>query len=56
MTAFMFPVLLVDLGQSVLLGLLIVTSLIGEAVTWIYRIDTTGIDLDKLSRNSGNGS
>jgi len=56
MTAFMFPVLLVDLGQSVLLGLLIVTSLIGAAVTWIYRIDTTGIDLDTLSRNSGNGS
>lgn len=47
-TAFLFPVLLIDLGQSVVLGFLIVTSLIGAAVTWHYRIETRGIDLDTL--------
>jgi len=48
MTAFLFPVLLLDLGQSMVLGILIVTSLIGALVTWRYRIDTRGIDLDTL--------
>lgn len=47
-TAFLFPVLLLDLGQSVVLGMLIVTSLIGAVVTWRYRIETRGIDLDTL--------
>ena len=47
-TAFLFPVLLIDLGQSVVLGFLIVTSLIGAAVTWYFRIETRGIDLDTI--------
>ena len=47
-TAFLFPVLLIDLGQTFVLGLLIATSLVGAAVTWAYRIDTNGIDLDTL--------
>lgn len=51
-TAFLFPVLLLDLGQSVVLGLLIVTSLLGAAVTWRYRIETKGVDLDTLHYNS----
>ncbi|MBT3808333.1 MAG: MFS transporter, partial [Rhodospirillaceae bacterium] len=47
-TAFLFPVLLLDLGQGTVLGILIATSLIGALVTWRYRIDTRGIDLDTL--------
>lgn len=47
-TAFLFPVLLLDLGQGIVLGLLIAASLIGALVTWRYRIDTRGIDLDTL--------
>lgn len=50
-TAFLFPVLLLDLGQSVVLGILIGTSLIGAVVTWRYRIETRGIDLDTLHKS-----
>ncbi|MBO6783664.1 MAG: MFS transporter [Alphaproteobacteria bacterium] len=50
-TAFLFPVLLLDLGQSIVLGMLIGTSLLGAVVTWAYRIDTRGIDLDELPSN-----
>lgn len=49
-TAFLFSVLLLDPGQSVVLGLLIATSLLGAIVTWRYRIETRGIDLDTLNR------
>jgi len=51
-TAFLFPILLIDIGQSALLGILIATSLLGAAVTWHYRIETRGIDLDTLSREN----
>lgn len=45
LTAFLFPVLLKDLGTDVLLAGLVVTSLLGAAVTWVYRIETRGADL-----------
>ena len=47
MTAFLFPVLLADIGTRWLLYILVATSLIGAVVTWIYRIETTGVDLDR---------
>jgi MFS transporter, putative metabolite transport protein len=49
MTAFMFPVLLDTIGTQALLYGLIVTSLLGAAVTWLFRIETTGVSLDSLS-------
>lgn len=47
-TAFLFPILLVDLGTSRLLYVLAGTSLLGAAVTWHYRIETRGVRLDRV--------
>ena len=48
MTAFLFPILLDTIGTQLLLYGLVVTSLLGAAITWMFRIETTGIDLDTL--------
>jgi MFS family permease len=48
-TAYLFPVLLSDIGTQSLLYILVGTSLLGAVVTWLFRIETTGIDLDTLS-------
>jgi MFS family permease len=47
-TAFLFPILLVAIGTQALLYGLIVTSILGAVVTWMYRIETTGVNLDSL--------
>ncbi|MEQ8349648.1 MAG: MFS transporter [Sneathiellaceae bacterium] len=47
-TAFLFPVLLVDLGTDLLLYLLVGASLLGALVTWVFRIETAGRNLDEL--------
>jgi MFS transporter, putative metabolite transport protein len=49
-TAFLFPILLADIGTRALLYILIVTSLIGAAVTWRFRIETTGVNLESVGR------
>jgi MFS transporter, putative metabolite transport protein len=49
MTAFLFPILLDTIGTTALLYGLIVVSILGAIVTWMFRIETTGISLDKLS-------
>jgi len=48
MTAYVFPMLLADIGTQRLLYVLVITSLIGAVITWIFRIETTGIDLDTI--------
>lgn len=48
LTAFLFPILLVDIGTRFLLYGLVVTSLLGAWVTWVYRIETTGVKLDRI--------
>jgi MFS transporter, putative metabolite transport protein len=48
MTAFLFPIMLVAIGTKYLLYILIVTSLLGALVTWLFRIETTGIKLDRI--------
>jgi MFS transporter, putative metabolite transport protein len=52
MTAFLFPILLDTIGTTALLYGLIVVSILGAAVTWMYRIETTGLNLDKLNTES----
>jgi MFS family permease len=47
-TAFLFPVLLAAVGTPALLYGLSGTSLLGALVTWLYRIETTGLKLDRL--------
>ena len=51
-TAFLFPILLVAIGTRSLLYILVATSLAGAVVTWIFRIETTGVSLDKVGQSS----
>ncbi len=46
MTAFLFPIFLKDHGIGTLLTALVVTSVLGAVVTWCYRIETRGAQLD----------
>jgi putative MFS transporter len=48
MTAFLFPILLKDLGTQTLLLILVGTSLLGAVITGVFRIETTGVSLEKL--------
>jgi MFS family permease len=48
MTAFLFPILLADIGTQALLMILVGTSLLGAAVTFAFRIETMGVNLEKL--------
>jgi MFS transporter, putative metabolite transport protein len=54
-TAFLFPILLKDLGARMLLYILVGTSLLGAAATWVFRIETTGIDLELSGRSRRSG-
>ena len=52
-TAFLFPILLVAIGTRWLLYGLIISSLLGALVTWMYRIETTGVNLDRIGEAAG---
>ncbi len=47
-TAFLFPVLLDVIGTRMLLYGLIVSSVLGAVVTWFFRIETAGVNLDQI--------
>jgi nitrate/nitrite transporter NarK len=47
-TAFLFPVLLSNIGTAPLLYALVGTCLLGAVVTWKFRIETMGADLEKM--------
>ena len=49
-TAFLFPVLLADIGSTPLLFILVGTSLLGALVTWAYRIETAGVSLEEVGK------
>jgi putative MFS transporter len=51
LTAFMFPILLSSIGTSALLYGLVGTSVLGAIVTWLFRIETTGVNLDQLDQS-----
>jgi MFS transporter, putative metabolite transport protein len=48
MTAFLFPILLTDIGTAKLLYILVGTSLLGAAITWLFRIETAGVNLEEI--------
>ncbi len=48
LTAFLFPILLVSIGTGPLLYILVATSILGAVVTWLYRIETTGVNLEEI--------
>ena len=50
LTAFLFPVLLADVGIEILLGILVGTSLLGAWITWQFRIETAGVNLEEIGR------
>ncbi|MHC1789525.1 MFS transporter [Solidesulfovibrio sp.] len=47
-TAFLFPILLADIGTSWLLAGLTFTSLLGAVITWFFSIETKGVNLERL--------
>ena len=49
-TAFLFPILLDTIGTRALLYGLVVTSILGAIITWLFRIETTGVNLDEIGR------
>ena len=51
-TAFLFPILLVTIGTRWLLYGLIISSILGAIVTWMYRIETTGVNLDHIGETA----
>src|SRR5437870_11923837 len=48
LTAFLFPILLADIGTKALLFGLVAASLLGALVTYVFHIETTGLNLEKL--------
>jgi len=48
LTAFCFPFLMASIGTDRLLVLLVITSLLGALVTWLFRVETKGLDLERL--------
>jgi len=50
-TAFLFPILLVDIGTQALLYILVGASLLGGLVTWRWRIETAGTNLEQIGRD-----
>jgi MFS transporter, putative metabolite transport protein len=49
-TAFLFPILLDTIGTQTLLYGLIATSILGAIITWMFRIETNGVKLDRLAQ------
>jgi MFS transporter, putative metabolite transport protein len=49
-TAFLFPILLSAIGTRALLYGLVATSILGAIMTWLYRIETTGVNLEHIGR------
>jgi putative MFS transporter len=47
-TAFLFPILLADLGTATLLYMLVGSSLLGAIITWLFRIETAGVNLEEV--------
>jgi MFS family permease len=48
LTAFLFPILLKDIGTDLLLLILVGTSLLGALVTRLYAIETKGVNLEEI--------
>jgi MFS family permease len=49
-TAFLFPVLLAEIGTEALLSILVGTSIAGALITWWFRIETAGKNLEEIGR------
>ena len=57
LTAFLFPILLHTIGTIALLYMLVFTSVLGAAITWMFAIETKGLNLESLgARESSSAS
>ncbi len=54
-TAFLFPVLLSNIGTATLLYILVGTSILGAFVTWRFGIETMGLNLENIGRIKSHG-
>jgi len=50
LTAFLFPILLKSMGTGPLLLLLVIASILGAVVTWLFAIETTGRNLETFDQ------
>ena len=50
LTAFLFPILLKSIGTTALLWGLVVCFLLGAVVTYFFRIETTGVNLEDVGK------
>jgi len=50
LTAFLFPILLHQIGTALLLYILVGTSLLGALISWRFGIETKGVNLEKIGR------
>jgi putative MFS transporter len=50
LSAFVFPLVLAETGTTLLLCGLVATSLLGAAITWWFRIETNGVNLEEVGR------
>jgi len=51
-TAFLFPIVLHTIGTTTLLYILVGTCLLGALITWRFRIETKGINLEAIGRDT----
>lgn len=56
LTAFLFPILLATIGTTVLLFILVFTSILGAVVTWLFSIETRGLNLESLDEEPDAGA
>lgn len=56
MTAFLFPILLKSIGTTALLYVLVGAFVLGAAVTYFFRIETGGTNLERIGDTSDAGS
>jgi putative MFS transporter len=55
LTAFLFPILLKDIGTHILLFGLVGTSLLGAVITRLYGFETNGVNLETMGEGSAAG-
>ncbi|MGA8654032.1 MAG: MFS transporter [Xanthobacteraceae bacterium] len=55
-TAFLFPIFLKDIGTAKLLYALVGTSLLGALFTWLFRIETMGVNLEEVGADSSHAA
>lgn len=52
LTAFVFPVILSETGSGPLLAMLVATSLLDAWLTWQFRIETRGVNLEEIDHGA----